>query len=267
MNEIFSNDVTSSESNWKNTPQSLKDWKKHPRPSSKLFVSSKNHISKSANVSITISSYIMYIIFRVLRSTSPNFEPSIWDSFSSAVPTVPTFLLHYHDPCLGIKRHIQFFSRPSLGSWQPSQCGDTEDHNKIETKRSTFWIAKMGVRIFQHAATGAPERLSDCACAWYTLRGSLERTWSGIHVWRYDVWRLQVSETLKMCGSRYINMDDVFLACRGPEPVNIWSERNMETYIWSVTKNCCQLYPTSIHKHQPYCTCFLKDLSNSWGAS
>ena len=27
-----------------------------------------------------------------------------------------------------------------------------------------------------------------------------------LHVWRYDVWRLQVSETLKMCGSRYIKM-------------------------------------------------------------
>ena len=174
MNEIFSNDVTSSESNWKNTPQCLKDWKKHPRPSSKLFVSSKNHISKSANVSITISSYIMYIIFRVLRSTSPNFEPSIWDSFSSAVPTVPTFLLHYHDPCLGIKRHIQFFSRPSLGSWQPSQCGDTEDHISLKPKDQLF-DCQMGVRIF-HTATGAPPRLSDCACAWYTLRGSLERT-------------------------------------------------------------------------------------------
>ena len=186
MNEIFSNDVTSSESNWKNTPQSLKDWKMHPRPSSKLFVSSKNHISKSANVSITISSYIMYIIFRVLRSTSPNFEPSIWDSFSSAVPTVPTFLLHYHDPCLGIKRHIQFFSRPSLASWQASQCGDTEDPR---SHRGTLTTLRLCLRMIY-------------------FKRIIGKDLSLLHVswrWRYDSKFLKLSTCAAHVTSKWIN--------------------------------------------------------------
>lgn len=190
MNEIFSNDVTSSESNWKNTPQSLKVWKKHPRPSSKLFVSSKNHISKSANVSMTISSYIMYIIFRVLQSTSPNFEPSIWDSFSATDCANCTYFC-----CTTMIRALVSKGISSSSVDHPWRVDN-----------------RLNVEILEdrHAATGAPWRLSDCACAWYTLRGSLERTCHCWNVWPvWWSWWLQVSETRKTCAahvtSKWIN--------------------------------------------------------------
>lgn len=141
MNEIVSNDVTSSESNWKSTRWSLV-WKKHPRPGSKLFV------SKSANVSITISSVSFSEFFDQRRQnnsqhvwcSNANFEPSIWDCFSSATDCTYFWCNHdYHDPRLGIKRHIQFFSRPSLASWQVTvSMWRYWGSNKLKSKDQLF---------------------------------------------------------------------------------------------------------------------------------